>query len=219
MLKMNWIIKILKEQEKFLKFSNPDDQFVVDETASDEEYDYGLILETVPKHFDEVWEERDDELNDDEILWVPRAPDYYDYQVFHDTDLFRDILDDDSDETLLEYDTQYDEDDFVEEAKTLQMKIEEIYTRNQIFNIILLIGVSLICVVTFFALVTLIVAVITRKCWTSNNNNSEDNNNNSNGVRQIKLRSTGIIKSYSKVPVEIKNMLPSNIAYKQLYEV
>ena len=36
---------------------------------------------------------------------------------------------------------------------------------------------------------------------------------------QIKLQNSGIVRSYAKVPVEIKNMFPSNVAYKQLYEV
>ena len=38
-------------------------------------------------------------------------------------------------------------------------------------------------------------------------------------VRTIKIKSDGIVKSYAKIPVEIKNMIPSNIAYKPLYDV
>ena len=40
-----------------------------------------------------------------------------------------------------------------------------------------------------------------------------------NPVRTIKIKSDGIVKSYAKIPVEIKNMAPSNIAYKPLYDV
>ena len=34
----------------------------------------------------------------------------------------------------------------------------------------------------------------------------------------LNTMSGGIIKQYNRIPVEIKNMLPSNTAYKQLYE-
>merc|ERR1712243_150083 len=37
--------------------------------------------------------------------------------------------------------------------------------------------------------------------------------------QQVQITTTGgIIKQYTRVPVEIKNLLPSNVAYKQLYE-
>ena len=36
---------------------------------------------------------------------------------------------------------------------------------------------------------------------------------------QLRLGSSGIVRSYAKIPVEIKNMLPSNVAYQQLYDV
>ena len=80
------------------------------------------------------------------------------------------------------------------------------------------------------AVVSLVVSMISRR---------PDVNNNSirqlEGVRQvkdisafcfwlfwafqIKLKNSGIVRSYAKVPVEIKNMLSSNVAYKPLYEV
>ena len=66
----------------------------------------------------------------------------------------------------------------------------------------------MICVVVFFALVTLMVTVLTRRHY-----------QHSNVVRSVKIKSDGIVKSYAKIPVEIKNMVPSNIAYKQLYDV
>ena len=62
--------------------------------------------------------------------------------------------------------------------------------------------------VVFFALVTLMVTVLTRRHY-----------QHSNVVRSVKIKSDGIVKSYAKIPVEIKNMVPSNIAYKQLYDV
>ena len=38
-------------------------------------------------------------------------------------------------------------------------------------------------------------------------------------VKSVKVKTDGIIQTYAKIPVEIKNMVPSNIAYKQLYDV
>ena len=136
-----------------------------------------------------------------------------------------------------------------EKAECLKMKIEEIYDQQQIFHIILLLGkftlfvffalkpfisgISLICVVVLFAVISLVVSIIVRSYGPSSNVNSTQ------GVKQvfillimdkfiiilmlnflkIKLKSNGIIRSYTKIPVEIKNMMPSNVAYKQLYDV
>ena len=36
---------------------------------------------------------------------------------------------------------------------------------------------------------------------------------------QLRIGGSGIVRSYAKIPVEIKNMLPSNVAYQQLYDV
>jgi len=96
----------------------------------------------------------------------------------------------------------------LEEAKIIQVTMDDLYDQSMIFHIILLLGICLICVVVFFALVTLIVTVLTRRHAPA-----------SNAVRSIKIKSDGIVKSYAKIPVEIKNMVPSNIAYKQLYDV
>ena len=60
----------------------------------------------------------------------------------------------------------------------------------------------------FFALLALVVTILSRRQEAV-----------TNPVRTIKIKSDGIVKSYAKIPVEIKNMMPSNIAYKTLYDV
>jgi len=56
--------------------------------------------------------------------------------------------------------------------------------------------------------VTLVVTVFTRR-----------QDSASPAVRSVKIKTDGIIKTYAKIPVEIRNMAPSNIAYKELYSV
>ena len=60
----------------------------------------------------------------------------------------------------------------------------------------------------FFALVGLVITILTRRQEAA-----------TDPVRTVRIKTDGIVKSYAKIPVEIKNMVPSNIAYKPLYEV
>ena len=76
------------------------------------------------------------------------------------------------------------------------MKIEEIYDQQQIFHIILLLGkiatiicylifippgISLICVVVLFAVISLVVSIIVR----SYGNVTSSNTNSAQGVKQV----------------------------------
>jgi len=109
---------------------------------------------------------------------------------------------------------EYQDVDYLEEeAKMMKVTMDDLYDQSMIFHIILLLGICLICVVVFFGLVTLAVTVLTRRQDPSSSSSS------SSTVRTVKVKADGIVKSYAKIPVEIKNMVPSNIAYKQLYEV
>lgn len=122
------------------------------------EYDYsGLIAETIPKHFEAVLQESD--ADDDNIVWLPHAPDYYNYGALQEVHDVRGILDDYegddaileyNDDTLLEY-NEMDNDDIhvAMDSQTLKMKIEEIYETQQAFHIILLIGMTLISALSF----------------------------------------------------------------------
>merc|ERR1719242_1261642 len=108
---------------------------------------------------------------------------------------------------------EYQDVDYLEEeAKMMKVTMDDLYDESMIFHIILLLGICLICVVVFFGLVTLAVTVLTRRQDPSSSSSSST-------VRTVKVKADGIVKSYAKIPVEIKNMVPSNIAYKQLYEV
>jgi len=105
-------------------------------------------------------------------------------------------------------DSQSESDSLEEEAKMIQISLEDLHDQTMIFHIILLLGIVLISVVVFFAVVTLVVTVLTRRQDPA-----------TAPVRSVKVKTDGIIKTYAKIPVEIKNMVPSNIAYKQLYDV
>merc|ERR1711875_88939 len=99
---------------------------------------------------------------------------------------------------------------FVQKALDSSVKFENIYEEQRIFNIILLSGISLICFIVMFGLISLAISMFTRL----------HPNNPTRPDRNVKLVNTeGIIKSYTKLPVEMKNILPSNVAYKQLYNV
>jgi len=175
-----------------------------------------------------------------EVGWVPpkqpRNPiPVYEYDTLDEGDMFEGLVNEDPQNSLLEYDSELslrptfdqavrmklpascnDLEDLSEKAECLKMKIEEIYDQQQIFHIILLLGISLICVVVLFAVISLVVSIIVRSYG---NVSPSSNVNSTQGVKQIKLKSNGIIRSYTKIPVEIKNMMPSNVAYKQLYDV
>jgi len=175
-----------------------------------------------------------------EVAWVPpkqpRNPiPVYEYDTVDEGDMFEGLVDEVPQNSLLEYDSELslrptfdqavrmklpascnDLENLSEKAECLKMKIEEIYDQQQIFHIILLLGISLICVVVLFAVISLVVSIIVRSYG---NVSPSSNVNSTQGVKQIKLKSNGIIRSYTKIPVEIKNMMPSNVAYKQLYDV
>jgi len=84
---------------------------------------------------------------------------------------------------------------------------------RKIFEIVIMSGIAVTCLMFIFGLAALIssyllppqtpptvtIAPLPRPTQTTSS-------------------SGGIIRQYTRVPVEIKNMLPSNVAYKQLYE-
>jgi len=153
-----------------------------------------------------------------EIDWVPNVPDY-DYFFLHAVVIQNPVLDDevdDDDDDANDMSEVEDHHDALVSTKYLKKKIEEIYEQQQIFHIILLMGVTLITVVIFFAIVSLVASIISKKFNSSINRQNHDFNNNI--PTKINLKSNGIIKSYTKLPVEIKNMLPNNVAYQQLYD-
>jgi len=175
----------------------------------DIDYQDKLVDEEISKTSDEETEAHGNNSNEDEaeIVWIPAAVVQYDYEILDVNDALNNL--DDADTEL-----DYQEDEhykmFVQKAVDSSVKFENIYQEQRIFNIILLSGISLICLIILFGLVSLIISIFTRS-------------NPANPTlpdRNVKLVNTnGIVKSYAKLPVEVKNMLPSNVAYKQLYDV
>jgi len=179
------------------------------------DYDYNLpevnavIQEEDIKEFPGLEETGD-------IDWVPNVPDY-DYFFLHAVVFQNPVLDDEVDDDDANDMSEVEDDhDALVSTKYLKKKIEEIYEQQQIFHIILLMGVTLITVVIFFAIVSLVASIISKRFNSSINRQNHDFNNNI--PTKINLKSNGIIKSYTKLPVEIKNMLPNNVAYQQLYD-
>jgi len=179
------------------------------------DYDYNLpevnavIQEEDIKEFPGLEETGD-------IDWVQNVPDY-DYFFLHAVVIQNPVLDDEVDDDDANDMSEVEDDhDALVSTKYLKKKIEEIYEQQQIFHIILLMGVTLITVVIFFAIVSLVASIISKRFNSSINRQNHDFNNNI--PTKINLKSNGIIKSYTKLPVEIKNMLPNNVAYQQLYD-
>ena len=91
-----------------------------------------------------------------EIVWVPAAVVEYDYEIVDMQDIM-DIFDDD------EAQLDYQEDQNYQEALVdSSVKFETIYQEQRIFNIILLAGVSLICLIIMFGLISLAISLYTR---------------------------------------------------------
>merc|ERR1711970_1028374 len=153
-----------------------------------------------------VHENNSDE-DESEIIWIPAAVVQYDYEiddVQEALDIFYDA------DTHLDYQEDENYKMFVQKALDSSVKFENICEEQRIFNIILLSGISLICLIIMFGLVSLAISMYTRL----------HPNNPTRPDRNVKLVKTeGIVKSYAKLPVEMKNILPSNVAYKQLYDV
>merc|ERR1711953_1486365 len=173
-----------------------------EETVVEEEFDWSRQ--------EEVEDDADDAvLNTIDTEEVPAVD--YDYDKSTEISqnvivgIREDLLDMENKDIDREY--QYVEEyDRIEEA--MQVTMDNVHDQAMVFHIILLLGICLICLVVFFALLALVVTILSRRQEAV-----------TNPVRTIKIKSDGIVKSYAKIPVEIKNMVPSNIAYKTLYDV
>lgn len=181
------------------------------ETEVDDEFVYPDI-DYQEKEVETTAEDTKDSIEDileedeTEIVWIPLAVEY-DYEIVETKDILEIFEDAD---TQLDYQEDQTYQLFVQKALDTSVQFESIYQEQRIFNIILLSGVSLICLIVMFGLISLAISIFNRSH--STNPTMPDGN--------VKLVSTGgIVKSYAKIPVEVKNMLPSNVAYKQLYDV
>ena len=203
-------------------------------TDRDYPLDYEETEQKVLNHHEDIFASQDvdkdfevdvliDEIEKKDV--TDRVYDYDESSEISETIVGNDGFLDIKEEVLL---GEYQDVDYLEEeAKMMKVTMDDLYDQSMIFHIILLLGlfsftrnqylffsvsgICLICVVVFFGLVTLAVTVLTRR--------QDPSSSSSSTVRTVKVKADGIVKSYAKIPVEIKNMVPSNIAYKQLYEV
>ena len=145
-----------------------------------EEYDYNLPTSDVQfvknnDYFD--YSDLVDTNADLKESWAPEAVNY-DYYPAEDV-LLETVVDEDY-ESLLDYPLLEDDARRSEKTRSLKVTINEIYKQQKILHIILLLGICLIVLVMFFAVVSLVVSMMTRR---------PDVNNNSlhhvEGVRQV----------------------------------
>jgi len=83
---------------------------------------------------------------------------------------------------------------------------------RKIFEIVIMSGIAVTCLMFIFGLATLISSYLAPQRPPTVTIAALPK------PTQMTSSSGGIIRQYTRVPVEIKNMLPSNVAYKQLYE-
>merc|ERR1712037_734915 len=84
---------------------------------------------------------------------------------------------------------------------------------RKIFEIVIMSGIAVTCLMFIFGLATLISSYLAPQRPPPTITIAALPK-----PTQMVSSSGGIIRHYTRVPVEIKNMLPSNVAYKQLYE-
>merc|ERR1712123_161649 len=199
------LIKILEEME----YVAPDDITEQDYSGISDLLDLITVdrEENTIVEDTKVVEENDLDDEETEIVWIPAVVVEYDYEIMDSMDILEIFEDAD---TQLDYQEDQNYQLFVKKALDTTVKFETIYQEQRIFNIILLSGVSLICLIIMFGLISLAISIF----------NSSHTTNPTIPDGNVKLVKThGIVKSYAKLPVEVKNMLPTNVAYKHLYEV
>jgi len=125
----------------------------------------------------------------------------YDYNV---VDEYEVIVDLNPAETELDYEEN------MEDIKFVDVKSENIHQSRKMIEIALLSGMALITMIIMFGMMSLATSIMKSRLMSSTPPVV---------LPQVQMATPGgIIKQYTRIPVEIKNMLPSNVAYKQLYE-
>jgi len=92
------------------------------------------------------------------------------------------------------------------------VKYDHFYGDRKIFEIVIMSGIAVTCLMFIFGLAALISSFL------GPSRSSTVTIAPLPRPPQMSTSSGGIIRQYTRVPVEIRNMLPSNVAYKQLYE-
>merc|ERR1711973_34256 len=132
--------------------------------------------------------------------------------------------DDSSEESSLE--SEEDSDERKEMANAVESLYEDIFGTKEksvryqnigydlsLMEFAAYIGMFLGFILITFGVFVLIIRLLRFQCFTS----PDVIEAKPEQVKNVKL--SGIIKSYARLPVEIRNMEPSNVAYKELYEV
>jgi len=132
----------------------------------------------------------------------------YDYIIESDNSEDNEALADSENltDTLLEYE---DENEFGKAAFEIVNKTdyENLVSQRRVFEIVVITGIALTSLIIMFGMVSLLSSLFSSRPLPASLPN------------QVLASTSGsIIKQYTRLPVEVKNMLPSNVAYKQLYE-
>jgi len=146
----------------------------------------------------------------------------YDYSFLEAADAIV-VLGEDAEE--LEYqevDENNEDDEDVSEINALINKIEfdeavkfdHFNGDRKTFEIVIMSGIALTCLMLIFGLATLVASFLRPRTIPTSLTIAPLPK-----PSQTTSSSGGIIRQYTRVPVEIKNMLPSNVAYKQLYDI
>merc|ERR1740131_392336 len=146
----------------------------------------------------------------------------YDYSFLEAADAIV-VLGEDAEE--LEYqevDENNEDDEDVSEIDDLINKIEfdeavkfdHFNGDRKTFEIVIMSGIALTCLMLIFGLATLVASFLRPRTIPTSLTIAPLPK-----PSQTTSSSGGIIRQYTRVPVEIKNMLPSNVAYKQLYDI
>merc|ERR1712181_136422 len=101
---------------------------------------------------------------------------------------------------------------FLEVELDEAVKYDHFNDDRKIFEIVIMSGIAMTCLMFIFGLAALISSYLAPQTPPTVTIAAIPK------PPQMTSSSGGIIRQYTRVPVEIKNMLPSNVAYKQLYE-
>jgi len=107
--------------------------------------------------------------------------------------------------TDLDYQENTEYRNFVEASMTYDDMMED----RQVMEIIIMAGVALTALIILFGTVSLATSLLRARTVAHHIPPQMQINTSSSG---------SIIKQYRRLPVEVRNMLPSNVAYHQLYE-
>merc|ERR1712192_74031 len=140
----------------------------------------------------------------------------YDYTLLETSDSMIVVLDADAPSEELDYVVEDARREVEEKLFEVELdeavKYDHFNDDRKIFEIVIMSGIAMTCLMFIFGLAALISSYLAPQTPPTVTIAALPK------PPQMTSSSGGIIRQYTRVPVEIKNMLPSNVAYKQLYE-